>query len=118
MLTNYLGVYFGLDTRRSDKNFPEQVGAFFDEVAMLFSTNQVTNGKFLTEERITEMREMIKKYYNTEDFRDFQKTKSIYDKKNIDTINNNAKNGVLPLIANGGKSSSTPTSPKKKKSKS
>ncbi len=102
MLSNYLGIYFGSDMR-ANENMTEELTSYFKEIETLFSTNTLENGKYLTAGRIKELRAMIKKYYDTEDFRDFQKNKPIYKIDNITEINENAAEDKLPLIEDGGK---------------
>ncbi len=98
MLSNYMGVVFG-DAFNNTESLGDQMAAFMKEAEELFTTNDVANGKYLTAGEIATMRDMITELYGTSDFRDFRKDGGMYSPESISRINNNAREGKLPLTA-------------------
>ena len=78
----------------------DELNIYFKEIKQLFTTNSLKNGKYLTESRIEQLRDIAEKYYGTRDLRTFNKSSNLFDPKEIKKINDNAAVGNYPFYNN------------------
>jgi hypothetical protein len=102
LFSNELGVIFGTTVGRTDDpmGFAKELEVFLKEIKTLFTTDNLKDGKYLTGERIQDLRSIAKQYYGTDDLREFQKSGKIFGLKEIKTINDNAAVGNYPFYNN------------------
>ena len=103
LFSNELGVIFG-DGLDSDADFSAEFEVFMNEVKQLFTNNELSSGKYLTEGKIEDLREIASEYYGTRDLSTFNKSNDIYKLDNIKTINNNAFHDNKPFYNNDNNS--------------
>ncbi|WP_258105029.1 RHS repeat-associated core domain-containing protein [Marinoscillum sp. MHG1-6] len=96
LFSNELGLIFGSNLDGS-ADISSELQTFLGEVNTLFTTNNLNDGKYLTESRINRLRGIAEKYYGTSDLRNFQKDSEIYSIKNIRSINKNASDKSYPF---------------------
>jgi len=101
LFSNELGIIFGASAEiMNEDKLSKRLETFFTEVNELFTTNDLKDGKFLTDSRVGKLRELANKYYGTDDLTTFQKNSEIYTVKNIKKINNNAFHKNFPFFNN------------------
>ncbi|MEM6362015.1 MAG: RHS repeat-associated core domain-containing protein [Bacteroidota bacterium] len=81
LLSNSLGLIFS----RYDDNgdFAGDLEGFLGEASTLFSTNELSGGKYITDSDVGRLRSMIQRYHGTDDFRDFNKNGDIFNSENM-----------------------------------
>lgn len=81
LLSNSLGLIF----RRYDDNgdFAGDLEGFLGEASTLFSTNELSGGKYITDSDVSRLRSMIQRYHGTDDFRDFNKNGDLFNSENM-----------------------------------
>jgi len=96
IFSNELGLIFGKALGGGD-DMGAELEIFLLEVQTLFTTNQITDAKYLTEIHVNRLRGYAQKYYGTENLSTFLKEGDIYTLESINIINDNAEQGNLPL---------------------
>ena len=83
LVSNSLGILFSRFDQNGD--FADNLNGFLQEAAILFSQNELKNGKYITDNDVTALRETISKYQGTSDFRDLNKSSKLYSKESLDS---------------------------------
>jgi len=96
VLSNYLGTYFGGDLSNKD-DFASELEVFLKETKELFTTGELKDGKYLTEDRIEELKEVTKEYYGTDNLTKFKKGSAVYHLSNVKKLNDEAEGRIGPI---------------------
>ncbi|MCP4369623.1 MAG: RHS repeat-associated core domain-containing protein, partial [Deltaproteobacteria bacterium] len=96
LFSNELGVIFA-DSLGLGDDMANELEAFLKEVDTLFTTDSLSDGKYLTKRRIARLRKIAKKYYGTDDLSFFAKESDIYLLEKIKKINDNAEKRDYPF---------------------
>ena len=102
LFSNELGLIFGniMSKTPDSADFATELQNYLMEIKTLFTTNKLENGKYLTKERVKDLREIAEKYYGTDNLRTFLKTSKIFEVNEIMKINDNAAVGNFPFYNN------------------
>jgi len=104
LFSNELGLIFGTTVGElADApgfDFADELETYLGEIRKLFTENELKDGKYLTADRIADLRAIAKEYYGTEDLREFLKTSKIFNVKEIMKINDNAAVENYPFYNN------------------
>jgi hypothetical protein len=102
LFSNELGLIFGniMSKTPDSADFATELQNYLMEIKTLFTANKLENGKYLTKERVKDLREIAEKYYGTDNLRTFLKTSKIFEVNEIMKINDNAAVGNFPFYNN------------------
>jgi RHS repeat-associated protein len=103
LFSNELGLIFGTTVGESSDrklDFAKELGDYLKEIQTLFTTNQLKGGKYLTADRIQDLRDIAQKYYGTTDLTQFGKGSKVFNLDEIKKINDNAAVGNYPFYNN------------------
>ncbi|MEU4420323.1 SpvB/TcaC N-terminal domain-containing protein [Actinoplanes sp. NPDC024001] len=104
LFSNEVGLIFGTTVGEAADapgfDFATELDTYLKEVRTLFTTDALSDGKYLTADRIQDLRDLAQTYYGTEDLRTFLKTGKIFQLSEIKKINDNAAVENYPFYNN------------------